>query len=86
VLEAELTNKVIDVRAKRDPSGAWPPSMPGIETSKGENVKWVYVVTPEGRASVATTRALTWPDRATSILGWVSEPPATKKAPAPKKK
>ncbi len=86
VLEAELTNKVFDIRAKRDPSGAWPVSIPGIEASKAENVKWTYAVTAEGRASVATTRALTWPDRATSILGWVSEPPAAKKALAPKKK
>ena len=45
-----------------------------------------YAVTAEGRASVATNRTLVWPDRATSILGWVSEPPAAKKAPAPKKK
>ena len=86
VLEAELTNKVFDIRAKRDPSGAWPASIPGIETSKAENVRWTYAVTPEGRASMATNRALVWPDRATSILGWVSEPPAAKKAPAPKRR
>lgn len=85
-LEAELTNKVFDIRAKRDPSGAWPAAIPGIEASKGENVTWVYAVTAEGRASIATNQALTWPDRATSILGWVSEPSAANKAPAPKKK
>jgi hypothetical protein len=86
VLEAELTNKVFDIRARRDPSGAWPASVPGIEASKAENVKWTYAVTPEGRASVATNRALVWPDRATSILGWVSEPPAGAKAPAPRRR
>jgi hypothetical protein len=85
-LEAELTNKVFDIRSKRDSSGAWPASVPGIEASKAENVKWTYAVTAEGRASVATTRTLTWPDHAASILGWVSEPAAGKKAPAPKKK
>ena len=85
-LEAELTNKVFDIRAKRDPSGAWPASIPGIEASKAENVKWTYAVTAEGRASVATNRVLNWPDRWSSILGWVSEPPAAKTAPAPKKK
>jgi hypothetical protein len=84
VLEAELTNRVFDVRAKRDPSGAWPASMPGLETSKGENVKWVYAVTPEGRASIASSRILSWPDRAASILGWVSEPPAMGKSAAKK--
>ena len=85
-LEAELTNKVFDIRAKRDPSGAWPASIPGIEASKAENVKWTYAVTAEGRASVATNRVLNWPDRGSSILGWVSEAPAAKKAPAPKRR
>jgi hypothetical protein len=85
-LEAELTNKVFDIRAKRDPSGAWPATLPGIEASKAENVKWTYAVTAEGRASVATTRALAWPDHATSILGWVSGPPAGTKAPAPRRR
>jgi hypothetical protein len=85
VLEAELTNKVFDIRAARAASGAWPASLPGIEASKAADVKWIYSVTPEGRASIATNRVLKWPDRASSILGWVSEPPATKKAPAAKK-
>jgi len=90
VLETELTNKVFDVRAARAATGAWPASVPGIEASRGENVKWVYAVTPEGRASIATNRLLSWPDRAASILGWVSGPAATKasaprKLPAPKR-
>ncbi len=85
-LEAELTNKVFDIRARRGPSGAWPATIPGIEASKAENVKWTYAVTAEGRASVATNRILNWPDRAAAILGWVSEPPAAKKAPAPKRR
>lgn len=85
VLEAELTNKVFDIRSGRAASGAWPASIPGIEASKAENVKWIYSVTPEGRASIATNRVLKWPDRASSILGWVSEPPAGRKAPAAKK-
>jgi hypothetical protein len=85
-LEAELTNKVFDVRAARAASGAWPPSVPGIETSKAKNVTWSYVVTPEGRASLSTRRSLSWPDQASSPMGWVSEPPAAAKAPAPKKK
>jgi hypothetical protein len=84
-LEAELTNKVFDIRAKRDPSGAWPAAIPGIEASKAENVTWSYAVTAEGRASIATNRVLNWPDRASSILGWVSEPPVAKKGPAPKR-
>lgn len=81
-LEAELTGKVFDVRARRDPSGAWPSEVPGIEASKAPTVKWTYAVTAEGRASVATTRILNWPDRTPSLLGWVSEPPAAAKAPA----
>lgn len=85
-LEAELTSKVFEIRAKRDPSGAWPAAIPGIEASKAENVKWNYAVTAEGRASLATNRILNWPDRASSILGWVSEPPAKKAAAAPKRR
>jgi hypothetical protein len=81
-LEAELTNKVFDLRAKREPSGAWPPAIPGIETSKGENLKWTYALTADGRASIVTNRLLTWPDRTPSPMGWVSAPPAAKKAPA----
>ena len=85
VLEAELTNKVFDIRARRDASGAWPPAIPGIEVSKGKNVSWEYAVTADGRASIRTNRVLTWPDRTASPMGWISEPPAAKKAPAAKK-
>ena len=85
LLEAELTNKVFDIRAKRDASGAWPAAIPGIEVSKAKNVSWKYAITADGRASIATNRLLTWPDRPASLMGWVSEPPA-KKAPAGKKK
>lgn len=81
-LEAELTNKVFDIRATREPSGAWPPAIPGLEASKAENVKWVYAVTKEGRASIVTNRTLTWPDRTPSPMGWVSGLPAAQKAPA----
>ena len=86
LLEAELTSKVFDVRAAREASGAWAAAIPGIEASKGTNVTWVYAVTPDGRASLVTNRTLTWPDRASSPLGWVSEPPPAAKAPAAKKK
>ncbi len=85
-LEAELTNKVFDIRKGREASGAWPASIPGIEASKAKNVSWKYAVTAEGRASIETNRVLTWPDRTPSPMGWVSEPPAAKKAPAGKKK
>ena len=84
-LEAELTGKVFDVRGRREPSGTWPASIPGIEVSKAASVKWTYAVTAEGRASISTARILQWPDRAASILGWVSEPPAAKKT-APKRR
>ena len=84
-LEMELTNKVFDIRARREPTGAWPASIPGIEASKAANVAWTYAVTAEGRASIATTRILNWPDRTPSLLGWVSEPPAAKKGAAKKK-
>jgi hypothetical protein len=84
-LEAELTNKVFDVRAARAATGAWPQAVPGIEVSKAKDVTWIYAVTPEGRASLSTNRTLTWPDRAASPMGWVSEPPAAAKAPAKKK-
>ncbi len=85
-LEAELTGKSLDVRAARAADGTWPASLPGVEASKAANVKWAYAVTPDGRASISTTRLLNWPDRASSILGWASEPPAAKKAAAPKRR
>jgi hypothetical protein len=85
-LEAELTGKVFEIRGKREPSGAWPAAIPGIEASKAPKVAWTYTVTGEGRASIATNRLLTWPDRASSLMGWVSEPPPAKKAAAPKRR
>lgn len=85
VLEAELTDKVFDIRAKRDASGAWPPAIPGIEVSRAKNVSWKYAITADGRPSIATNRVLTWPDRTPSLMGWVSEPPA-KTATASRKK
>ena len=44
LLEAELTNKVFDIRAKRDASGAWPAAIPGIEVSKAKDVSWKYAI------------------------------------------
>jgi len=86
ILEAELTNKVFDIRAARAASGAWPASIKGIETSKAKDVTWTYAVTSEGRPSIATNRTLTWPDRASSPMGWVSEPPAAAKASAARRR
>ncbi len=56
--QAELARKVIDLKARRDAAGgAWPASVPGIESSACTGAHWTYSLAADGRTTLAFSRA-----------------------------
>lgn len=53
-LTVEGTSKVLAAKSVRslDPSGAWPPVIPAIESSRCEGERWAYTVDPAGAMSL----------------------------------
>jgi len=52
-IQSELSRKVIALKTARNAAGAWPPTIPGLETSFCTAEKYTYTVTPEGGAVLA---------------------------------
>jgi hypothetical protein len=88
-LEAEMTLKILDLRAARDENhGRWPESLAGLE--KSENCPkdhWIYEVDPQGRMRLSLSRALSWDNPVATILPTTyEEVSAPEKAGKPKAK
>jgi hypothetical protein len=60
LLESELTQKVLKLRAVRKTASDWPSSIPGIESSICKNEKWNYAVNPDGSASLTFSGKPDW--------------------------
>ncbi len=63
-LDLELTRKLFEVRAARDPvSGAWPRTVEGIEKTRCEGARWDYAVEEDGSAFLRYAGSVARPDR-----------------------
>jgi len=61
-VDLELTEKILDLRAARRQSGAWPATLRGLSDSRAcPHGRWVYEVTPGGEASLRLDPVLVWP-------------------------
>jgi hypothetical protein len=61
VIETELTDKVLQARQLRHQNNLkWPPSVPGIETTRFPDAKWIYSVSPEGAMSLSLSKEPKW--------------------------
>ncbi len=49
LLDAELTDKILQARQLRQQNGGkWPAAIPGIETTRYPGARWIYTVSPAG--------------------------------------
>ncbi len=49
LLDAELTDKILQARQlRRRNGGQWPAAIPGIETTRYPGARWIYSVSPTG--------------------------------------
>jgi hypothetical protein len=61
VLDAELTDKVLEARQLRQQNGGkWPAAIPGIETTRLPGARWIYSVSPGGAMSLSLSTEPHW--------------------------
>ena len=60
MLELELTQKILQVKAIAAKTGKWPPSVPNMESEICPGVEWVYQVSPDGTMSISLSEQPEW--------------------------
>jgi hypothetical protein len=60
MLDLELTQKILQVKALAAKAGKWPPSVPEMKSSICPGAKWVYRVAPDGTMSISFSEKPKW--------------------------
>lgn len=60
MLDLELTQKILQVKALAAKTGKWPPSVPDMESSICPGAKWLYRVAPDGTMSISFSEKPKW--------------------------
>jgi hypothetical protein len=60
MLDLELTQKILQVKALAAKTGKWPQSVPNIESEICPSVEWVYQVSPDGTMSISLSEQPEW--------------------------
>ncbi|MEQ8537936.1 MAG: hypothetical protein RIB93_10860 [Coleofasciculus sp. D1-CHI-01] len=60
MLDLELTQKILEVKALAAKTGKWPQSVPKMESEICPGVEWVYQVSPEGTMSISLSEQSEW--------------------------
>ncbi|MEG4288593.1 hypothetical protein Q5692_07220 [Microcoleus sp. C2C3] len=60
MLNLELTQKILQVKALAAKAGKWPPSVPEMKSSICRGAKWVYRVAPDGTMSISFSEKPKW--------------------------
>jgi hypothetical protein len=60
MLELELTQKILQVKALAAKEGKWLPSVPDMESSICPGAKWIYRVAPDGTMSISFSEKPQW--------------------------
>jgi hypothetical protein len=60
MLELELTQKILQVKALAAKEGKWLPSVPDTESSICPGAKWLYRVAPDGTMSISFSEQPEW--------------------------
>jgi hypothetical protein len=60
MLDLELTQKILQVKALAAKAGKWPPSVPDMKSSICPGAKWVYRVAPDGTMSISLSEKPKW--------------------------
>jgi hypothetical protein len=62
MLDLELTQKILQVKALAAKAGKWPPSVPDMKSSICPGAKWVYRLAPDGTMSISFSEKPKWQD------------------------
>jgi hypothetical protein len=60
MLELELTQKILQVKALAAKEGKWLPSIPDMESSICPGAKWIYRLAPDGTMSISFSEKPQW--------------------------
>ncbi|MEG4228321.1 hypothetical protein QUA35_19140 [Microcoleus sp. N9_B2] len=60
MLDLELTQKILQVKALAAKTGKWPPSVPDMKSSICPGAKWLYRVAPDGTMSISFSEKPKW--------------------------
>jgi hypothetical protein len=60
MLNLELTQKILQVKALAAKAGKWPPSVPEMKSSICPGAKWLYRVAPDGTMSISFSEKPKW--------------------------
>lgn len=60
MLDLELTQKILQVKALAAKTGKWPPSVPEMKSSICPGAKWLYRVAPDGTMSISFSEKPKW--------------------------
>jgi hypothetical protein len=60
MLDLELTQKILQVKALAAKTGKWPPSVPEMKSSICPGAKWLYRVAPDGTMSLSFSEKPKW--------------------------
>ena len=62
MLDLELTQKILQVKALAAKTGKWPASVPEMKSSICLGAKWLYRVAPDGTMSLSFSEKPKWLD------------------------
>ena len=60
MVDLELTQKILQVKALAAKAGKWPPSVPEMKSSICPGAKWLYRVAPDGTMSISFSEKPKW--------------------------
>ncbi|MEQ8975778.1 MAG: hypothetical protein RIE73_36025 [Coleofasciculus sp. C1-SOL-03] len=60
MLDLELTQKILQVKALAAKAGKWSPSVPNMESEICPGLEWVYQVSPDGTMSISLSEQPEW--------------------------
>lgn len=60
MLDLELTQKILQVKALAAKTGKWPASVPEMKSSICPEAKWLYRVAPDGTMSLSFSEKPKW--------------------------
>ena len=60
MVDLELTQKILQVKALAAKAGKWPPSVPEMNSSICPGAKWLYRVAPDGTMSISFSEKPKW--------------------------
>ncbi|MEG4275680.1 MULTISPECIES: hypothetical protein [unclassified Microcoleus] len=71
MLDLELTQKILQVKALAAKTGKWPPSVPEMKSSICPGAKWLYRVAPDGTMSISFSEKPKWLDERLKSRRWL---------------